>query len=252
MKFKCDLEIPYYDCNKYGDVTATAILKYLGETSLKHSDYIGWNFDRLVSRGYGWILNRWKVEIKDYPKARERITIETWTSRFYKFYANREFIIYDSNNNIIGKASTVWIFMNIKKGRPDRIPQDIYKDYDLIDEILFVYFDNFKDDISIDRSLDFRTRRSDIDYNNHVNNVKYLDWILEVVPEEVYKDYILREFEILYNQEVTYGDILKSQIGEGSKLDNSIEFIHRVQDKSSKSISTFAKTIWKKNKDIEV
>jgi fatty acyl-ACP thioesterase A len=36
-------------------------------------------------------------------------------------------------------------------------------------------------------------RRSDMDPNGHVNNVAYLAWAMEVVPEQVFQDYQLCE-----------------------------------------------------------
>lgn len=36
---------------------------------------------------------------------------------------------------------------------------------------------------------EFIVRRSDIDTNAHVNNTKYIEWVLETIPEEVYRTY---------------------------------------------------------------
>lgn len=36
-------------------------------------------------------------------------------------------------------------------------------------------------------------RRSDMDPNGHINNVAYLAWALEVIPEQIYQKYTLTE-----------------------------------------------------------
>lgn len=36
-------------------------------------------------------------------------------------------------------------------------------------------------------------RRSDMDPNGHINNVAYLAWALEVIPEHICQDYQLME-----------------------------------------------------------
>lgn len=36
-------------------------------------------------------------------------------------------------------------------------------------------------------------RRSDMDPNGHINNVAYLAWALEVIPDHIYQDYLLTE-----------------------------------------------------------
>lgn len=49
-------------------------------------------------------------------------------------------------------------------------------------------------------------RRSDMDPNGHINNVIYLGWALEVVPEHVFQDYHLAEVEMDFKAECTAGD----------------------------------------------
>lgn len=40
-------------------------------------------------------------------------------------------------------------------------------------------------------------RRSDMDPNGHINNVAYLAWALEVIPEETYQGYQLTEVGVV-------------------------------------------------------
>lgn len=42
-------------------------------------------------------------------------------------------------------------------------------------------------------------RRSDMDPNGHVNNVAYLAWAMEVVPEQVFQDYQLCEVSCCFH-----------------------------------------------------
>ncbi|MBC8589601.1 acyl-[acyl-carrier-protein] thioesterase [Wansuia hejianensis] len=246
-KYTKEFIIPYYQCNKHGRVTATSILEYLGETSSEHSDYLGFGLKELRNESYGWMLNRWKVKFESYPLVKDKVIVETWTSRFYKFYANREFVVYNSNKEPIIKASTIWIFLDINKKRPIRIPIEMGKKYNIIEERLFEDFYDFNQDIMDDKSLEFRVRKTDIDYNNHVNNVRYLDWILERIPDGIEEDYVLNELEILYKKEVKYGDIIQSQINSINKSEDNMEFIHYICDDTSKDSRAFGRTLWKKS-----
>eukprot|EP00775_Hariotina_reticulata_P013322 gene13322-13451_t len=49
-------------------------------------------------------------------------------------------------------------------------------------------------------------RRSDMDPNGHINNVAYLAWALEVIPEQVFQEYQLCEVEMDFKAECTAGD----------------------------------------------
>lgn len=43
-------------------------------------------------------------------------------------------------------------------------------------------------------------RRSDMDPNGHINNVAYLAWAMEVIPDHVYQQYQLSEVSAKSNK----------------------------------------------------
>lgn len=245
-KYRKAFQVPYYDSDKYGNVTAPSILAYLGETSGEHTDSIGFGFNKLKELNYAWMLNKWKVRIDRYPKAKENIAIETWTSGMDRFYATREFKIYDEKNKELCRASTLWIFIDMNRKRPIRIPLEIIQSSDLSEEKAFNDFYDFRKESIIDKHLDFHVRRSDIDYNNHVNNTKYLSWMLETVPEYIYENYMLNEFEILYKKETTYDNTILSGINEIKGIETNKVFLHNIIDKENEENHAFGITRWKK------
>nr|WP_300004304.1 acyl-ACP thioesterase domain-containing protein [Tissierella sp.] len=245
-KFEKKFTIPYYDCDMSAKVRPMSALKYLGEASSLHSDKLGMGADASIANNYAWILNRWRVSLDSYPKAQDKIIVETWPSRFFKFYANREFAIYDSDKMKIGKASSLWVLLDTKRGRPIRITDEIYDETNIVDEASFDEFSEISENTQMMQELQFRVRKTDIDYNNHVNNVKYLDWMLEVIPKEIEKEYILKEFEILYKKEVKYEDMIVSKISNVIKENNTIQYIHMVLDSNTGVVKTLGKTIWRK------
>lgn len=243
-KYKKTFQIPYYDTDKHRRATPEAMLTYLGETSGAHTDYIGFTVDKLQNLNYGWMLNRWKVKIHRYPKVKEKITIETWTSGIDKFYATREFIIYDEKDKEIGRASTVWIFLNMEKKKPIRIPAEFIELIKPIKEKNFDEFYDFKKEINVENYIDFHVRRSDIDYNNHVNNTKYLSWMLETIPEYVYENYMLNEIEILYKKETIYGNTILSGSNELDKSEDISIYFHKILDINTEDSHSLGKTNW--------
>ena len=95
-----------------------------------------------------------------------------------------------------------------------------------------------------DLELAFRIRMADLDLNQHVNNVAYMEWSLETVPLEVLKKYKLIEVEISFRGEAFYGDrvISRTQIvGEQGVQKSFINQI--VHGKSGKEL-TRVKSCW--------
>ncbi len=239
-KFKKEYLVPYFNTDKNGYLRFPNILAYMAETSSWHSDSIGAGIEELVKRNIGWMLNRWEVKVNKYPRAKDSIFITTWTSGFNKFYATREFTMEDKEGNIFALATTQWILIDMNRKRPIRIPVDFIEKYKRIEEFNFSEFTDFNiivDDI--EESSNFTVRRSDIDNNNHVNNIKYVDWIIEDMKIQTYENETIEEFSIIYKKEILEG----SEINIGKKEVKG-EFIHKITTYGD--VNAIARTKWKK------
>lgn len=208
-KFTKEFLIPYYDTDPKGVLRPEIVLSYMAETSSWHSDSLGVGHKLLNASGYGWMLNRWEAEFIELPKAKEKAIVKTWTSSFDRFYATREFNMEDERGNLLVKASTQWIFLDMKKKRPIRIPMEIQVKYSFIEEHGFDGYTDLKPfEAAAGRTI--TTRKSDIDNNNHVNNIRYIEWMLEKIPDEVSKDKKLKRLAVNYKKEVLLGDTIRS------------------------------------------
>ena len=57
----------------------------------------------------------------------------------------------------------------------------------------------------------FQVRRRDVDMNGHVNNVVYTEWLLEGVPESAWAELELKEIEIEFRAEATFGETVETR-----------------------------------------
>ena len=53
---------------------------------------------------------------------------------------------------------------------------------------------------------DIVVTRRDTDTNGHANNVKYLEWVMDDIPDEIYADMALKDIRIVYRKECMRGD----------------------------------------------
>ncbi|AEF93400.1 acyl-ACP thioesterase [Desulfotomaculum nigrificans CO-1-SRB] len=248
-KYRKEFEVHYYEINQFEEATPVAVLNYLEETAVAHSESVGVGISKLKSQGVAWMLNRWHIKMEKYPLWNEKIVIETWPSRFERFYATREFNIRDSYDHIIGRASSLWVFLNIEKKRPLRIPDKIKDAYGTdphraIDE---PFGELYNLDDSVEKK-EFRVRRSDIDTNNHVNNAKYVDWVLETIPAEIYHNYTLASLEVLYRKEVAFGATIWAGCQGIGKGLNPV-YAHSIMNQDGNL--ALARTMWqRRNKNL--
>lgn len=240
--YREEIKIPYFDCDYKGEMTATAILKHLSEVSITHND-LTIDPEKLKEGNYGWMLNKWKVEMDRYPKAEETIRIETWISRAEMFFVNREFAIYDEEDKEIIRATALWIFLDMERRRPTRLKEDLIDRDSIMDESYFRDFTRFPRNMEYEDSIDFRVRRLDIDTNKHVNNVNYFIWMLEGVNDDIYDKYILKDYEIDYKQEVSYPSIVSSMT-KVEKDDDRVNIYHGIYEDDGKKDNALAISSW--------
>lgn len=244
--YQKEFEVHYYEVNQYQEATPVSVLNYLEETAIAHSEAVGLGLNKLKSEGLAWVLNRWSVQMGRYPQWNEKIIVETWPSNFERFYATRQFYVKDLKGEILGRATSLWIFLNIEKKRPLRIPAENMLPYGLdsqgVLEQPFSELDNVENSEVL---KEFYVRRSDIDTNEHVNNTKYMEWVLETVPTEIYQGHILQSFEVMYKKEVGFGSIISATcqpIGESAKS----TFAHTIKESHQGYNLALAKTHWVK------
>ncbi|CUT03306.1 acyl-ACP thioesterase domain-containing protein, partial [Candidatus Kryptobacter tengchongensis] len=60
-----------------------------------------------------WILNKFSIQLNDFPKFRDEVRIITWSRESHIIKAYRDFEIY-AGQNFIGRASSLWVFTDLK------------------------------------------------------------------------------------------------------------------------------------------
>ncbi|HWP96298.1 MAG TPA: acyl-ACP thioesterase domain-containing protein [Syntrophomonadaceae bacterium] len=243
--FQKEYEIRYFQIDQSKEATPVSILHFLEDIAIFHSQAVGLGIDRLLEKRTGWILNRWVLRMEKYPRLGDKISIKTWTSRFERFYARREFMIDDPQGNPLGRASSLWIYLNVDKKRPLRIPEQFEQAYGVIEKM--VMDDSYRDlpDMTDpETGMSFRVRRSDIDTNGHVNNARYVEWMIEGINGDLIQDYQLSELEVVYKKETVYGTNVYSEYQMINKAHP--EYLHRILDKTEDRELALGRTVWQK------
>lgn len=189
-----------------------SILAFLEDTGAIPSDIIGYGSLNIHQTKLSWIILGWKVKLYKRPMYGETIKIKTWSSKNNKFYAYRDFEIFDKNNELIGIATSKWVLLDIEKKSIAPLSEEMLKKYDPVDKQVFEKEPKYKivEPKKYTNSCEYEIKRNIIDLNNHVHNISYLDIAYEALPEEVYKKADeLKNIEISYKKEMKYGEKIK-------------------------------------------
>ena len=200
------------EIGKGNKVTNKAILSYLEDIGGIHSNMAGYGVFEIAQTHLSWILLGWRVEVIRRPKYAEKIKIKTWSKGVVKFYTYRDFEIYDQQGNLIIKASSKWVLLDTEKGKIVRIDSELMNKYEPeTDKVVFGIdeFDKIKEPEEYQYETEYSVRRADIDVNNHMHNLNYIELANEALPEDVYRGALFNDVRIIYKKEIKYGDIVK-------------------------------------------
>ncbi|RXJ99469.1 acyl-ACP thioesterase [Arcobacter sp. CECT 8986] len=243
--FDKEFELRFFEMNRLGEASPITVLMLLQETAAEHCDYAGHNLLSLMSENLGWVLLSGVMQMYRYPLYKEKIIIRTWISKYYAVRGVRENIIYDKDYNIIGRARGLWLFYDIKRRRPRKIEPDFLEIWSSYKQIsLNKSLTNKIEPLnSFEYQKEFKVNKYDTDTNKHVNNLRYLQWLLESLPDDIQNNYYLYFIDGHFISEAQYGDVILSSTKKDS-VDNS--FIHTIKIKDTNKVCATGKTVWKK------
>lgn len=197
--------VRYSEIDHRGTMTLPALINYFQDCSTFHSESIGLGMERLKLKKKAWVLSYWQIIIDRYPKLYEKITTGTFATEFKGLFGNRNFYMKDEEGRRIACANSIWVFMDLEKGRPCRPAEEDIAPYGVNEPLDMPYEDR---KISVpevfgDREP-FPVRKYHIDTNEHVNNCQYVQMALEMLSGDI----SVRQVRVDYKKSAVLGDII--------------------------------------------
>jgi len=207
MPFEFKATINYRDLNKNWKPRLDALTSYLQESAIAHSEKLGFNADYMHKNNCAWILNKLSIEMNELPKLRDEITITTWSREIHTVKAYRDFNIF-LNEKLIGRASSLWVFVDTGTKKLKRIPDEvrnIYGEEKISNGICPDRFDLNPAELKKSNLItkEHTLRYTEIDTNGHLNNTSFFN-LLEDILIENFMDFKVQSLDICFKSEVTY------------------------------------------------
>ena len=239
-------EVLYRDADYKLRCRIASLVYFLCDVGNSHAESVGDTIDYQLENGAGWVFYKYDIKIHKYPKYRDVLNVTTMPAGFKKFYALRDYVIKDQNGELIAEATALFFLINIAKRRPMRILPEQYKMYGADGDLEKVKeLDKVSKIEKEDFYKEFQIRYSDIDSNTHVNNVKYVEWALESVPQEIIRELELKRVKILFEKEVGYGDRIHVSAEIKHDEDGKIRTLHKITNKAGEEL-TLLEIEWEK------
>ncbi|MGO4822131.1 MULTISPECIES: acyl-[acyl-carrier-protein] thioesterase [unclassified Flavobacterium] len=199
-------EINFTQCMPNGYLKYTDLCNILQLTAAAHSDTGGISFSDMQEFSQAWVLSRMRVEVTALPKWRDVVTVKTWINTLENSRSIRALEMYVNGKKIVG-SETFWAVFNTDKRRPEALALP-YEHFELYPEKKATVEGFSKIKISTEKEQLFEKTvfLSDLDIVNHVNNVKYLEWCIDLMDDKVILDQNIKSFEMNFIKELSLQD----------------------------------------------
>ncbi|MPW26506.1 hypothetical protein GC105_11960 [Alkalibaculum sp. M08DMB] len=238
-----DYLVHSYEVDNFYNLLPEVLLRYLQDIAMEQSERIGVGLEYIKEHRLNWIITRYHVKVHSYPKYNDKISVTTNAVGFNKVFAYRDFNISNNSGEILITANSQWLLIDGDTQRMLKIGDQFYQAYGIDkNKKIVVPFNKL---VTPQKSLiirSFKSGRSDIDFNGHVNNTRYIAWTLDATPEETLRDYTLCEFDIVFKKEV----LLNNEISVTTdivKLDERLAGYHEIKNDQNEVVCCI-NTIW--------
>ena len=201
--------IPFCEVDTKKEVFLPTLWNFMQETAWHHADHLQVGYSDLVKHQHFWVLSRLSIQMEVYPRWGDGIKINTWLTGTGRLFALRNFSIANLKGDILGTANSAWLVLDLKSRRPQRIEPIFEHLRHLFDSLPPAEEpEKLRGPVQPKMKKSLTVHYSDIDMHHHVNNTKYMEWILDSYPLGMHQNYHIHTFQINYLAESSHGDAI--------------------------------------------
>ncbi len=132
--FTHQITIPDTALDANGHVNNVIYLQWMQDIAYKHYDFIG-GTALTLALGATWVVREHRIEYFLPAFVGEVIEAQTWVENISRVRSLRKYsFVRISDEMLLVKGETDWVFIDAGSGQPRRIPDDVRKVYRAIDD----------------------------------------------------------------------------------------------------------------------
>ena len=221
--YSFDSRIRFSEIGKDGRLTIESLIDYFQDCSTFQTEDSATPMAYLAERDLAWVVSSWQIEINNMPGIGERVTAGTVPYDIRGFIGYRNFFLDNKENGErYAVANSIWSLIDIKKGVPVRVNDEIKKSYPLEDKLDMDYGDRkikLPKDQEGETKKDILITEQYLDTNNHVNNAKYIQMAIDSIGD---KNASYKHIRAEYRKQALYGDVIIPLVFIAKKGNNII------------------------------
>ena len=186
--------------DRFGRLKPSTILYFAQEAAGGHCQILKLDWETLAKKDLFWAVIRQKVEITRLPTRGETITVETWPMPTTRSAFPRATVAYDQEGNELFRVIGLWVLMNTTT-RGMVLPAKSGIDLTGTLRGTELAAPGSIAPMALENVTPRTVRYTELDRNGHMNNTRYLDWLMDLLPAQFHEQHPAKAFTVCYLSE---------------------------------------------------
>lgn len=217
------IDIPSYFVDEGKRLRVSAFMELAQQIAEDNSEALGFGYNALIAKNDVWVLSRMQMRFTDMPRFKDKVRFESWHAGVEGPLFIRDYEMLSADGEPVVVANSSWAIMDIDSRavqRPDRfdIPaESLGRPSSLASSPKKI---RIPADAVLEGSFSHAVVYSDVDYNHHVNNTRYVVWAMDCLGDAVKGE--VTEVNVNFNHEIAPGanaEILRYRAGNTYYVD---------------------------------
>lgn len=135
--FVCELTIsPELLSRSLPHVSNIEYVRWLDRAAELHADAAGYTRAAMLEDGVMWFVARHEIDYLAEAWENDHLLIATWVREFKRVKSWREYVIArPADETVVCRGATLWVLVDLASRRPKRIPADMRRSFDPLNEV---------------------------------------------------------------------------------------------------------------------
>ncbi len=189
-----------------GMATLASLCRFAQEAAEHHAALLGVGVNHLAEQGLAWVLREQTMEVRRFPTLGETITVRTWPRHAERILCHRDTRIMDQDGQTIALGSSVWFGFDLQSRRPRKSGSFFNLDGAELPQPVFTgALPELEQPAGRPWTRTRVVQASEIDALGHMNNLRYIDWMVDHLAQAGIDPQNLRGMRVRHVREVSAG-----------------------------------------------
>jgi acyl-CoA thioester hydrolase len=124
VRFALPIAATSADLDELGHVNNVVYLRWVLEVAMAHSRSLGWDYGEYKAFGAVFVVRRHEIDYVAQVNDGDELVGETWIESWKQASVVRRTEL-KRGDAVVARASSLWAFISIASGRPQRIPDNL-------------------------------------------------------------------------------------------------------------------------------